>query len=286
MQTRNAIALGTFDGVHKGHRAVLNLPDGYKKTAVTFDLPPKMFFAGKKSLITSVQDKCSILKNCGMNEVYTLEFEKVKDMLPQGFLKFLKSEFNPFYISCGFNYRFGKGGEGTAEMLGAFCEKNGIEFNCVPPVSDTGEIVSSTVIRDMLKSGETEKANKLLSQPFSFESEVINGFKRARTIGFPTVNQKYPEELIKIKFGVYASSVIFGGKRYSGITNIGMRPTFKTDYVISETFIKGFSGDLYGKALRIVPEFFIREEKKFSSLEEIKDQIKKDLIYQENKNGN
>ena len=279
MQTKNAIALGTFDGVHKGHKAVLNLPDGCKKTAVTFDLPPKMFLTCKKSLITTNKDKCRILKKCGMDEVYTLKFIEVKDMPPEWFLKFLKTEFNPCYISCGFNYRFGKGGIGTTEMLKKFCNENKIDFNCVPPVKECGEIVSSTVIRNILASGEIEKANKLLSEPFSFESEIVEGFKRGREMGFPTANQKYPEELTMLRFGVYATEAIFEGKSYSGITNIGIRPTFKSDYIISETYIKDFHGNLYGKSLRIVPKFFIRDEKKFSSLEEIKNQIKKDLMY-------
>ncbi len=277
MSKENAIALGTFDGVHKGHTAVLNMPSEYKKTAVTFPLPPKAYFTGKKSLITSLEDKIRILKDNGIGEVYLLDFDKVKDISPEDFLNLLKTEFAPAYISCGFNYRFGKGGAGDIDLLMRFCDENGIIFNCLPPVKENGEIISSTAIRRMLKSGETEKANRLLSEPFSFESEVIGGFKRGRTIGFPTINQKYPKELTDLRFGVYAAEVTFDGKKYTGITNIGIRPTFRSDYVISETFIKNFSGDLYGKRVRTAPLRFLRDEKKFASIEEIKAQITKDL---------
>ena len=106
---------------------------------------------------------------------------------------------------------------------------------------------------------------------------MIEGHKRGRTIGFPTVNQKYPENRVKLKFGVYKTRVKFGNSEYEGITDIGIRPTFHSDYVISETFIKKFSGNLYGEELEIIPTAFLREEKKFRSIEELKNQIEKDL---------
>jgi riboflavin kinase/FMN adenylyltransferase len=118
-----------------------------------------------------------------------------------------------------------------------------------------------------------------MKNPFFFEAEVLQGDKRGRTIGFPTINQKYPEDLVKVKFGVYKTKVIADGKAYDGITNIGLRPTFESEYIISETFIKDFSGDLYGKTVKIVLEEFIRPEVKFGSLEELKQQIEKDINY-------
>lgn len=140
-----------------------------------------------------------------------------------------------------------------------------------------GEPVSSTRIREYLKNGEIEAANALLTFPFSFTAEVISGDRRGRTIGFPTVNQKYPSELIPLKFGVYKSKIIADGAEYEGITNIGIRPTFKTDYIISETYIIGFSGNLYGKCITTVPTRFVRGEVKFSSVDELKKQIEADI---------
>ena len=148
---------------------------------------------------------------------------------------------------------------------------------CHDAVSVNGEPVSSTRIREHLKNGEIEAANALLTFPFSFTAEVISGDRRGRTIGFPTINQKYPSELIPLKFGVYRSKIIADGSEYEGITNIGIRPTFKTDYIISETYIIGFSGNLYGKSVKVEPLKFVRGEVKFSSVDELKRQIAADI---------
>lgn len=274
---KRAIALGTFDGVHKGHRAVLNLPDDMKKTAVIFPLPPKAVLSGEPRSIMTARDKCAAIKKIGIDEIFTLRFDKVKDMPPEDFLRFLKDEFSPDLISCGFNYHFGKNAAGNTVMLSDFCKCNGIELNCHGAVSEGGEPVSSTRIREYLKKGEIENANRLLTFPFSFTAEVISGDRRGRTIGFPTVNQKYPRELIPLKFGVYKSKIIVGETEYEGITDIGIRPTFKTDYIISETYIIDFSGDLYGKEITTVPTRFVRGEVKFSSAEELKKQIERDI---------
>lgn len=280
MQNKTAVALGTFDGVHKGHRAVLDLSRGYEnRVAVTFESPPKSDITGKVGLITTVKDKCDILKTLGFSEVCLLDFGKVRDMHADEFLDYLKNKYSPSLISCGFNYRFGRGGEGNKDTISAFCKKNGMEFSCAECVYEDGKAVSSTAIRDMLSKGLIECADRLLCKPFSFEAEVITGDRRGRTIGFPTVNQRYPDELVRIKFGVYKTSVLIDGRRYTGITNIGIRPTYRSDFIISETNILGFSGNLYGKKLRIIPVRFIRPEKRFSSAEELKSQIAEDYKY-------
>lgn len=274
---KNALCLGTFDGVHKGHREVLNLPEGLKKIAVTFSLPPKTVLSGKTELIMTFADKQRVLKGLGVEEILKLDFEKVKNMRALEFLDFLYEKYKPSLISCGFNYRFGKNAEGDTAQLRKYCEEKGITFKCSEPVLEDGKAVSSTLIRELIKNGEIEKANSLLTEPFSFETEVIDGDRRGRTIGFPTANQKYPNDLVKLKFGVYKVKVIIEKEEYEGITNIGIRPTFQTDYVISETYIKNFSSDLYGKKVRIIPLKFLREEIKFSSIEELKHQIAIDL---------
>lgn len=273
----NAIALGTFDGVHKGHRAVLDLPEDFRKIAVTFSLPPKAVLTGKSALITTKEDKCRILKSIGIDEILTLRFESVREMSPEEFLGFLKEKYDPKYISCGFNYRFGKMGQGDTYLLKKFCADNGIELKIAEPVKVGDDIVSSTFIRNLLSNGDVGTASSLLSESFSFTATVIEGDKRGRTIGFPTINQRYPEELVKLRFGVYKTKIEIDNNVFYGITDIGIRPTYKSDYVISETFIKDFSGDLYGKTLRIIPIKFLRDEKKFSSLEELKRQIEFDI---------
>ena len=276
---KTALALGTFDGVHIAHRFVLDLPQGYKKTAVTFIKPPKMYISKKTELLMTFSKKKKTLEGMGFTEVVALDFEEIKDLEPLDFLNFLYENYNPAIISCGFNYRFGKNGAGDTILLQEFCNKKGISLKICNAVKKDEEVISSTLIRNLLKQGEIQKANALLKNPFSFECEVLKGNQRGRTIGFPTINQKYPEDLVLVKFGVYKTYVIVDGKTYTGITNIGFRPTFESEYVISETFIKDFSGDLYGKLVEIVLVEFIRPEVKFNSLDELKKQIEKDINY-------
>lgn len=274
---KTALALGSFDGVHIAHRFVLDLPEGYKKAVVTFEKPPKMLFDRKNELIMTLEDRITALKTLGYSEVVVLDFEKVRDTRASEFLEFLYNSYQPEIISCGFNYRFGKGGKGDVSLLQDFCNKKGISLRVCDKVTFEGEAVSSTLIRNRLKNGEIEKANALMQIPFSFSGEVIKGDRRGRTIGFPTINQKYPEDLVKIKFGVYRVRVLFDGVTYDGISNIGMRPSFASDFPISETYIKDFSGDLYGKTVKIIPQSFLRPEIKFASLDELKKQIEKDI---------
>ncbi len=274
---KTALALGTFDGVHKGHRAVLELPPEYKKIAVVFPLPPKAALSGEPIALMTPEDKCRVLKSIGTDEVFMLDFGKMRNMPPHNFLEFLRDTFSPDYISCGFNYRFGKNASGDTALLSKFCKENGITLKICEPVTADGETVSSTEIRSFLKNGEPEKANRLMTEPFSYTAPVIKGDERGRTLGFPTANQKYPEVLIPVRFGVYRSSAVINGKAYSAVTDIGVRPTFKTDYIISETFIKGFSEDIYGREMTVSLLGFIRGEIKFSSAEELAAQIKKDI---------
>ncbi len=274
---RNAIALGTFDGVHIGHKRVLDMPNGFNKIALTFSYPPKMFFANHYSLITLPEDKAEILKKLGIDEVITLDFEDFKDVSAEDFLSFLKKKYNPAYISCGYDYRFGKDGKGDCDLLKEFCEKEGIELFVAESEKIDNKPISSSIIREMLKNGEIKLANSLLTYPFSYSAKVIHGDERGRKMGFPTINQKYPEMLVDLKFGVYKTRLIIDEKEYFGITNIGIRPTYLSSFVISETHILDFSGDLYGKNIRIYPTEFLREEMKFSSFEELKQQILIDL---------
>lgn len=274
---KNAIALGTFDGIHKGHKAVLSLPQEYNKTAVVFVTPPKSAKENSPCAIMTAKDKIEAIKAFGIDEVYPLEFLAVRDISAEKFLFFLKEKFSPDFISCGYNYHFGKNALGNTELLAEFCKENNIELSVKEAVKLNGEPISSTKIREYLKNGEIEKANELLENPFSFSAEVISGDERGRTLGFPTINQKYPTELVPLKFGVYKSKVLIGGEVFEGITNIGIRPTFSVDYILSETHILGFCGNLYGREIRITPYKFLRGEIKFSSIEELKNQISIDI---------
>lgn len=274
---KNALCLGTFDGVHIGHREVLLMAKGYNSSVITFKTPPKAVLKGENELLMTLEDRKTAFKEAGISQVCVLDFNEVRDQSPLEFLENLLKRFEPSRICCGFNYRFGKNGKGDTELLKRFCHEKGIEFCLCEPVSLGGELVSSSRIRRLLKEAKFQEAEALLGRPFSFEADVIGGDKRGRTIGFPTANQEYPKELIALKRGVYKTKVIIDSTEFDSITNIGLRPTFETEKIMCETYIKNFKGDIYGKKMRLIPLSFLREEKKFSSLEELKKQIEKDI---------
>lgn len=272
-----AIALGTFDGVHLGHQKVLSEALAYNSIVVTFNLPPKAIISKTTELLMTTSDKISSLKSFGIKEVDTLDFENIRTLDAKGFLDFLLEKYSPCAIVCGYNYRFGKGATGDTEFLRQYCLEHSIDFRCCECVENEGVAVSSSYIRELLKKGEIEKANNLLFAPFRFKARVIHGVKRGRSIGFPTINQEYPDELVKLKCGVYASKIITNNNEYYGVSNIGFRPTWKTEKIISETYIENFSDDLYGKEVTVLPLHFIREEKIFSGIDELKNAISNDI---------
>lgn len=271
----NAVVLGTFDGLHMGHRRVIEQAAGYNIIAVTFEFPPKMVGVGGGLLMTP-DARYSALKTLGVSRVEALRFEDVRDTCAEDFLNTIVEQFSPKLIVCGFNYRFGKGAVGDTKMLSRYCAEHGIEFKCCEPVTQGDTVLSSSMIRDMIRGGDSS-AFGMVYDGFSFTAPVINGAHRGRTLGFPTINQEYPECLVKPKFGVYAVKVCFDGKTFDGIANIGHRPTYRTDGVFSETYIKDFSGDIYGKNVTVKPVRFIREERKFSSVDELKGAIAADI---------
>lgn len=272
-----AIALGMFDGVHIGHRAVLQsaMNSGFKSIAVTFDSLP--FKSG--GILMTPQIKEEALKAFGIDEVRFLNFEEVKDLVPIEFLNRLCHKYNVGKIVCGFNYRFGRKAEGTTEFLREYCEERGIIFDEIPPVTHNGVTVSSTFIKELLNNGEVEKVETLLTTPFYFKAKVEEGDKRGRTIDFPTANQIYPKNYVALKNGVYQTVVTVDGKEYDSVTNIGFRPTYPTSNVTAETYILNYSGDCYGKEIKVKVVKFLRDEKKFGSLEELKKAVGENVDY-------
>ncbi len=271
-----AVCLGTFDGLHKGHLSVLNngLNSKMNAVALAFSYPP----ANSAAAIMQQGEKLAALKGLGFKKVVFLDYKNFKDMSAGDFEEYLVNRFNIGKICCGYDYTYGAGRMGNPESMAKFCNQRGIELSVADPVCVDNIPLSSTLIREYLRNGEIEKANSLLYKPFGFSSEVIEGDKRGRTFGFPTVNQLYPEGLVQVKHGVYFVEVEIDGKKYNGIANIGVRPTYKTERCMSETYIKDFSGDLYGKSLKISLLRFLREERKFASADQLIAQIKEDII--------
>ncbi len=279
------VALGSFDGLHLGHRAVL---DAAKELArhlhaepvlCTFQEHPLKVLTGQAppSLFQgAVKDR--LFQESGL-DVYFLDFAEIKDQSPEVFFQtVLLEQLHAKGVCCGFNYSFGEGGKGTPELLERLCRENGIAFSEVPAKTLDGITVSSTVIRSAIEQGKISLATKMLGRDFSFESPVTHGDGRGRTWGIPTINQLYPEGLVVPKKGVYLSGVCLHGTHYKGVTNIGVRPTVREGEALSaETFVIGFSGDLYGTQPEVSLLQFLRPEQKFESFDALKAQIQKDI---------
>ncbi len=277
-----AVALGYFDGVHLGHRAVLGeavrcKSEGLVPTAFTFSSTPKSEDAN--SQLTTYGEKIALLEKIGIEVLYILDFELVKDKSPEQFVReIINGVFRARKVFCGFNYRFGKHGAGGTNDLIRLCTNFGITAGVCAPVKKNGVVVSSTEIRRKLKNGDVEDANTLLGYDFGLKSKVIEGNHIGSSMDTPTINLTFDESIILPKFGVYASIVTVDGKRHAGVTNIGIKPTVSEGNAPNcETWLPLWGGgDLYGKTVDVRLKKFIRPEQKFSSLGELKSAIKRD----------
>ncbi len=278
---KTAVALGFFDGVHEGHKAVINAAVKYSREnnipAViwTFVNSPK-----KTALsITDNDERKVIFEALGVDTLIAFPFSgDVKGLTKAEFVNtVLRDCLNAEKVFCGFNYSFGAGGKGTPEELKKLCESQGISVEISEEISVQGETVSSTKIREYIENGFPEKANALLGRPYSINGAVSHGKKLGRTLGFPTANIKICENKVLPKDGVYFTVTEFEGKRFYGITNIGTNPTVEDKQRRAENYIFDFNGDLYGKEIKIKFLSFIRGEKKFDTVELLAEQVKKDI---------
>ena len=279
---RTAVALGNFDGMHVGHMAVLEAAksfesEGLLPVAVLFDEHSLKAITGKApAMLMTVTERNRIINENGL-EIETLVFNEIRDLSPSDFVeKILVGRLGAAAVCCGYNYRFGKGASGTAQTMSEICGRLGLQCRVSGEVDVDRCAVSSTKIRGFIENGEIEKANKMLGRPFGFSSRVIDGDKRGRVLGFPTINQIIPEELAMPRFGVYQSVVTVNGEKFKGVTNVGRRPTVGTEKILSETHILDFDRDIYGENVDVRLIKFIRPEKKFSSFDELARQIKSD----------
>lgn len=274
------LALGNFDGLHLGHMKVLNKAVEVSKTlgaeraVLLFDEHPKKLLCGERPPMLMADDmKESYLEKIGF-KIVKASFSEFKDVSARDFVISLKKDLNVGAICCGFNYRFGKGGEGTAAKLSLLCGRLGIRLYLAGEASYEGEPISSTRIRAALESGNIKAANAMLGRDFSYNLTVVHGDGNGKKYGFPTINQVFDKGFVKPLNGVYCSVVTVDGKRYCGVTNIGVRPTVdgKCD-PRSETNIVGFSEDIYGKNVQVELVEFIRPEKKFDGIDKLTEQI-------------
>lgn len=279
---QQVLALGNFDGLHRGHMAVLQTAlncaaaRALRPAVLLFDRHPREVLTGVcPPMLMTEAEKHRRLEALGF-DIEILSFEKVRDLSPAAFLELLQASFAPSVLCCGNNYRFGAKAAGSVQTLRSLCPGRGIEVLAAPDVLFDGAPVSSTRIRILLENGDAESVCRMLGRPFSFTLPVVDGDKRGRVLGFPTANQQFPADFVQPRRGVYASKVCLKQVWYPAVTNIGIRPTIGTPDCRSETHILGFDGDLYGQPLEVHLLRFLRDEADFGTLDALQTQIAAD----------
>ena len=273
-------ALGTFDGVHIGHSAVIKkaMEFGLPVVVVTSKQNPRQIITGNSGRILSDSQCDSQFERLGISGVVRLDFEDIRNMSAEEYLNMLCDKLGAVGFASGFNFHFGKGASGNADTLKEYAAKHKLKCSICDSVDVEGTAVSSTRIRDALSQGEMETVSKLLGRFYTIDFEVAHGDARGRQMGFPTINQPYTDNFALPKFAVYASFVEIGGKVFPAVTNVGVKPTFNGDKAVAETHICGYEGDIYGKKPLVHLVRFIRPEVKFATTEDLIKQIAQDKL--------
>jgi riboflavin kinase/FMN adenylyltransferase len=264
------VAIGTFDGVHLGHREVIRGAD----TVLTFEPHPLSVIHPEATprLITTFAVKRDLIAGLGVNELVVIPFDKgFSSQTAEEFVEHVLIErLGAEQVSVGENFRFGKGAKGTPDFLGGHSE---FETRVVPLVEAAGETISSSHIRGLVAAGEVTQAAEFLGGPFLFEGEVVPGDKRGRELGMPTANVVPDERYVVPSHGVYAA----WAHGYPAAVNVGVRPTFETGRgLLVEAYLIGFDGDIYGETLRIAFLERLRGEKRFDSVDDLVAQMNRD----------
>ena len=282
------LLIGNFDGLHLGHQKLFNLAKKYKRKyklnigVITFEPMPKMYFNKriKNFRISNLNQKNTILKNLGIDFVVTKKFDKkFSKIKSDSFIKnILYKQLKAKYIFVSNNFRFGNKREGNVEQLIQNEKKFSFKVVKPKPLMLEKKVISSSLVRNLLTKGKLNKANKFLNRKWSIEGVVEKGRQQGKKIGFPTCNINIKDYVIAMP-GVYAVRVFQKNKRFylKAIANLGYRPTFKQKKILLEVHIFNFSGNLYNKHLSVEFIKFIRKEKKFKNVNQLRIQIKSDL---------
>ena len=284
MNEKQILALGFFDGVHLGHAALLREcrslaeKENCRAGVVTFGSHPEELIRGTApGLINTLSDRERLLKETfQMDNVIVLPFDrKLRTMHYMDFFRMLLGTYHAAGFVCGEDFRFGHRGEGNAKKLAEACADAGLPCTVVPQQKLNGQAVSSTLIRSYMETGYMSKAVACLGHPHILTGKVVRGHQLGRTIGIPTANLMLPKELVVPKFGVYVCIAQVEGKRYPAVTNIGTRPTVAGIGITVEPWLLDYSGDLYGREITLEFYQFLRPEQKFSTLEALRDEIRR-----------
>ncbi len=283
---KRVIALGFFDGVHRGHGALLQRAVeraeelGGVAAAFTFDRHPASQILGHQiPLLSTPEDREGLMRRCyGIQDVVVGRFDRMMRMPWQAFVAdYLRRELGVVHVVAGHDFHFGYRGEGNPARLKHLCAQTGLGCDIIEKVELDGITVSSTYIRTLVAQGEMERVMTFLGHPHVFSGEVVHGKQLGRTIGFPTANLLVPPEILVPAHGVYATRVVTpDGVSRMAVTNVGVRPTVDDgDQITVEPWILDYDGDLYGRKIRVEYYAMLRGERKFGSLEELSDMVRR-----------
>lgn len=283
----SAIAIGKFDGIHKGHKALLERilekkSQGMKAVVFTFEPSPLELFTGEiQQELTTKEEKRVLFRNMGIDVLieYPMTFETAA-ISPEAFVKdILCNKMNAGFIAAGYDVSFGDKGKGNATLLEKLSTVCGYELEIIDKIRDAdGKEISSTYVREQIVQGKMEKVEKLMGDAYSISGQVRHGKKLGRTLGMPTVNLIPSKKKLLPPNGVYFSEVWYADKCYKSITNIGYKPTVNNEKALGvETYLYDFAQDIYGKEITVKLFAFKRAEMKFESVEQLKTQMAKDI---------
>lgn len=285
--TGAVVAIGNFDGVHRGHRAVIGAAQarartlGRKAAALTFVPHPRLFFRPQDAVfqLCDERSKLRLLAGAGLDGVILMHFDAaLAGTSAEDFVsRILKDRFQIGGAAIGFDFHFGKNRAGSPNFLAEQGARLGFAVDIVPPLQDEGRPISSGAIRTALASGKVVEAMELLGAPWFVSGEVIHGEKRGRELGFPTANLRL-DPSCDLKHGIYAVRVAVGGKRHDGVASFGRRPMFDNGAPLLEVFLFDFDGDLYGQSIDVAFIGWIRQEQKFESIDDLKRTMSSDGV--------
>jgi riboflavin kinase/FMN adenylyltransferase len=284
--TPAAIAIGNFDGLHRGHLAVITammeaaVAKGLTPTVLSFAPHPRRYFDPKHPpfYLDRLRDKLQNLKELGVERVILLRFNaRLAALSAEDFVQqLLVEKFAGRHVVTGTNFAFGKGRAGDAATLTQLLKAHDASHEALPPVLWEGQICSSTAVRRALAEGDMATARGLLGHDYILSARVQHGDKRGRTLGFPTANLHFPADLLLPRYGVYAVLAAVGGEVYRGVASLGIRPMYRVSAPLMEVHILGAAPDLYGQTMRVAPIAYLRPEMKFPSPDSLVVQMAKD----------
>jgi len=281
-----AVAIGVFDGVHRGHRYLIDhlveraRNEGLAPLVVTFHPHPRSVLRPETPLtyLCSLEERVELLRALGVDDVAVLVFTtELAQLSARDFAALAVEELRMKLLVVGSDFALGRGREGTTDVLTAIGGETGFVVDVVPLLAASGEKVGSSAVRHALARGDMETAASLLGRPFALRGPVIKGAERGKGLGFPTANMAFGQDRALPAFGVYVTRAYLREGVFPAVTNIGLRPTFGEDKPTVETFILDFQGEVYGQELRIELLHHLRGEMRFSGADALREQIEKDV---------